>query len=310
MQVHDIDTPPLCFPHIFLFFPPPFLSSFLTLSLSPFQNSSFLRSFLLPHFDLPYAAFFYAGLAYSVLYISRRITLMGKYMRKAKISGEVAVMELSHGVRTRARTLAAAAASCAYLELRSRRLEKPLPLPPACKAFPEPSPSPGLRASSGSAGSFSTRRCSLDNEAPPDAQASFGENILEVEATDSYFAHLMVELLRKQSTLVLVHASSSVIAVSDVSVVFRNKRETTPCSLIRNPEEIQTPGSTNRPTRSRATNRRIQTFRQNLPNAHEMEEFFSREEQLQQRIFIERYNFDPANDHPLPGRYEWVKIDF
>ncbi|XP_042435829.1 cyclin-dependent kinase inhibitor 4-like isoform X1 [Zingiber officinale] len=199
---------------------------------------------------------------------------MGKYMRKAKISGEVAVMELSHGVRTRARTLAAAAASCAYLELRSRRLEKPLPLPPACKAFPEPSPSPGLRASSGSAGSFSTRRCSLDNEAPPDAQASFGENILEVEATD------------------------------------RNKRETTPCSLIRNPEEIQTPGSTNRPTRSRATNRRIQTFRQNLPNAHEMEEFFSREEQLQQRIFIERYNFDPANDHPLPGRYEWVKIDF
>lgn len=197
---------------------------------------------------------------------------MGKYMRKAKISGEVAVMELSYGVRTRARTLAAA--PYAYLELRSRRLEKPLPPPPACKAFPEPSPSPGLRASSGSAGSLSARPCSLGNEAPPDAQASFGENILEVEATD------------------------------------RNERETTPCSLIRNPEKIQTPSSTNRPTNSRAANRRIQTFHQNLPNAHEMEEFFSRAEQLQKRIFIERYNFDPANDHPLPGRYEWVEIDF
>ncbi|XP_074562241.1 cyclin-dependent kinase inhibitor 4-like [Curcuma longa] len=203
---------------------------------------------------------------------------MGKYMRKAKVAGEVAVMDLSHGVSTRARTLAAAAGpqdgSYAYLELRSRRLEKPLPPPPAGKAFAGPSPGPRLRASSGSAGSFSTRRFSMANEAPPDAQASFGENILEVEATD------------------------------------RNERETTPCSLIRNPEEMQTPGSTNRPTNSRATNRRIQTFRQNLPNAHEMEEFFSRAEQLQQQIFIERYNFDPANDHPLPGRFEWVKIDF
>lgn len=109
---------------------------------------------------------------------------MGKYMRKAKISGEVAVMELSYGVRTRARTLAAT--SYAYLELRSRRLEKPLPPPPACKAFPEPSPSPGLRASSGSVGSFSARPCSMGNEAPPDAQASFGENILEVEAMDRW----------------------------------------------------------------------------------------------------------------------------
>lgn len=60
---------------------------------------------------------------------------MGKYMKKAKMAGDVAAMDVSQpplGVRTRARTLAArqkggsspaAAASC-YLQLRSRRLLK------------------------------------------------------------------------------------------------------------------------------------------------------------------------------------------
>ncbi|XVF65137.1 hypothetical protein PTKIN_Ptkin09bG0222500 [Pterospermum kingtungense] len=68
---------------------------------------------------------------------------MGKYIRKAKTAGEVAVMEVSQsslGVRTRAKTLAlqrlqksSASAPLAttgggdgsYLQLRSRRLEKP-----------------------------------------------------------------------------------------------------------------------------------------------------------------------------------------
>lgn len=62
---------------------------------------------------------------------------MGKYMRKAKAAGEVAVMEVAQsslGVRTRAKTLALqrlqkspapATSSGSYLQLRSRRLEKP-----------------------------------------------------------------------------------------------------------------------------------------------------------------------------------------
>lgn len=66
---------------------------------------------------------------------------MGRYMRKAKTAGEVAIMDLTLGVRTRARTLAlqkssippsrspstasSAAAGGSYLQLRSRRLEKP-----------------------------------------------------------------------------------------------------------------------------------------------------------------------------------------
>ncbi|XP_008802404.1 cyclin-dependent kinase inhibitor 5-like [Phoenix dactylifera] len=202
---------------------------------------------------------------------------MGKYMRKAKVSGEVAVMEVSAqsslGVRTRARTLALQRLqkpspvpdSSSYLELRSRRLEKPPPLAP--KAPPARPPHRTKVANTADSDKGSP-------EASPDAEVSSGENVLEAEARD------------------------------------RSVRETTPCSLIRNSETIGTPGSTTRPTSSTATNRRMQnSMRRNIPTAHEMEEFFAGAELLQQQIFMEKYNFDPVNDHPLPGRYEWVELD-
>ncbi|OAY74057.1 Ubiquitin-conjugating enzyme E2 36, partial [Ananas comosus] len=37
-----------------------------------------------------------------------------------------------------------------------------------------------------------------------------------------------------------------------------------------------------------------------------MEEFFANAERFQQQISMEKYNFDPINDYPLPGRYEWL----
>ncbi|KAL5990411.1 hypothetical protein ACLOJK_011311 [Asimina triloba] len=87
-------------------------------------------------------------------------------------------------------------------------------------------------------------------------------------------------------------------------------RETTPSSLIRDPETVGTPGSTTRPTNSTAIKRRMQNaMRRNIPTAREMEEFFAGAEQQQQRIFAEKYNYDPLNDAPLPGRYEWVRLD-
>ncbi|CAL9133708.1 cyclin-dependent kinase inhibitor 4-like [Musa acuminata AAA Group] len=187
---------------------------------------------------------------------------MGKYLRKAKVSGEAAVMEVSHhsslGVRTRARSLAAATgqdSSSAYLELRSRRLEKPLSPPPSCNSE---KPGPDPRVDFRSPGSVSTSRCSA---VAADTEVSFRETILESGARDSY------------------------------------DRETIPCSLIRDRD----------PT-SRSTISAV-TVKQSSPTAHEMEEFFAAAEQLQQRIFLERYNFDPATEHPLPGRYEWVKDD-
>lgn len=40
-----------------------------------------------------------------------------------------------------------------------------------------------------------------------------------------------------------------------------------------------------------------------------MDEFFAGAEEEQQKIFIEKYNFDPVTDKPLPGRFEWRKLD-
>ncbi|WOL07098.1 cyclin-dependent kinase inhibitor 4-like [Canna indica] len=210
---------------------------------------------------------------------------MGKYMRKAKISGEVAVMEVaahqpSLGVCTRARALAASAAareSSAYLELRSRRLEKPLPPSPAFKGIPKSNPGPkptSQKASSASTSnsvSAGSSRTNLEKPDHADVEVSLGENALEHES---------------------------------------RRRETTPCSPIRESETMETPGSTTRSTYSTSAKQRMQnTMSRNIPTAREMEEFFMGIEKLQQQMFIEKYNFDPVNDHPLPGRYEWVKLD-
>ncbi|XP_042055087.1 cyclin-dependent kinase inhibitor 3-like [Salvia splendens] len=44
------------------------------------------------------------------------------------------------------------------------------------------------------------------------------------------------------------------------------------------------------------------------PPAHELEEFFAHEEQLVQRRFVEKYNFDIVKDMALRGRFEWVAV--
>lgn len=131
--------------------------------------------------------------------------------------------------------------------------------------------------------------------------------------------------------------------------MYRSTRETTPCSLIRCSDTMGTPGSTTRPTHSSTTNQRIRnSMQRSIPTTNEMEEFFASAEQQQQRVFIEkyahnicfhllaignnlqhiltvyslklsnlycfhmyifRYNFDPVNEAPLPGRYEWERVD-
>uniref|UniRef100_A0A5B6YXQ9 Putative cyclin-dependent kinase inhibitor 5 n=1 Tax=Davidia involucrata TaxID=16924 RepID=A0A5B6YXQ9_DAVIN len=249
---------------------------------------------------------------------------MGKYMRKAKIPDDFAVMEVSQtslGVRTRAKTLALQRLQTtpsnihpnpgsSYLQLRSRRLEKPPLLNDTKKNQQQQStqkdsrrqsPNPNLdcnskpRASSrnsGSVGSVSisfskkeegfygntTTATSKEHETEDNnylgVEASFGENNLDFEGRE------------------------------------RSTRESTPCSLIRDSDTIGTPGSTTRPISSTAVNRRIQNVMQrNVPTTHEMDDFFAFAEQQQRSLFIEKYNFDVVNDLPLPGRYEWVRVD-
>lgn len=70
----------------------------------------------------------------------------------------------------------------------------------------------------------------------------------------------------------------------------RTTRESTPCSLIRDPDTIRTPGSTTKPTNSAEANRRIQSSSQrHIPTAHDMDEFFAGAEGEQQRQFIAKY---------------------
>ncbi|XP_051120388.1 cyclin-dependent kinase inhibitor 5-like [Andrographis paniculata] len=83
----------------------------------------------------------------------------------------------------------------------------------------------------------------------------------------------------------------------------RNTRESTPCNLIKPVSPIAPLGST-------TPNQRVENVHlPNVPPALELEEFFSREEQLLQQRFKDKYNFDIINDLPLPGRYEWVAVE-
>ncbi|KAK6940540.1 Cyclin-dependent kinase inhibitor domain [Dillenia turbinata] len=236
---------------------------------------------------------------------------MGKYMKKAKITGDIALMEVSQsslGVRTRAKTLALQrlqstaqqspeAEPTSYLQLRSRRLEKPPSKPQQKKEEEETkenskakspkksNPRSNSRLNSDSVGSNCSKYqlgCfdeglqasggSKDDEQIENVEASFGENNLDFDGRE------------------------------------RSTRESTPCSLIRSSDTIETPGSTTKPAPSPANRRARTSMQRNTPTQHEMDEFFVGAEKVQQRIFIEKYNFDIINDLPLPGRFEWVQV--
>ncbi|CAN6977300.1 unnamed protein product [Brassica oleracea var. botrytis] len=94
----------------------------------------------------------------------------------------------------------------------------------------------------------------------------------------------------------------------------RTTRESTPCSLILKPESIPSPGSSTKLSNGISDNssQRADSFsgsHRHLPTTPEMDEFFSGAEEEQQKQFIEKYNFDPVNEQPLPGRFEWKKVD-
>ncbi|CAA3002231.1 cyclin-dependent kinase inhibitor 3-like isoform X1 [Olea europaea subsp. europaea] len=239
---------------------------------------------------------------------------MGKYMRKDKIGGDVSVMELSQstpGVRTRAKTLAlqrlqssfSVAAqskpeSC-YLQLRSRRLEK----------------------------TFFSRH---QQNSPKGSEQKQGYSCGEKEGTDialscekeyfgSYVKSGSIGMAKKEEKC--FEMENRVFETGDLEIEAsfgennldweareRSTRESTPCSLIGAAGTVSTPGSTTRQMSPEAAIQRSRNaILRNIPAALEIEDFFARAEQSQQRLFMEKYNFDVANDIPLPGRYEWVR---
>ncbi|GKV28713.1 hypothetical protein SLE2022_153390 [Rubroshorea leprosula] len=254
---------------------------------------------------------------------------MGKYIRKAKTAGEVAVMEFAQsslGVRTRAKTLAlqrlqkslatpatgsaplsaGSTGGGSYLQLRSRRLEKPpILVHQESKKQRQQQQQGGNKQGSAKNPNSRTRLAQ--------GSSSVGEKKGKVEVKEEEIAqgnNDSNESKNNSNNKDWGVETSFGDNLLDIDGRERSTRESTPCSLIRDPESIRTPGSTTRPTSSTDTNRRVQnSMQRHIPTAHEMDEFFAGAEEQQQRQFVEKYNFDPVNDKPLPGRYEWEKVD-
>ncbi|EOA13970.1 hypothetical protein CARUB_v10027095mg [Capsella rubella] len=218
---------------------------------------------------------------------------MGKYMKKSKTTGKIGVMEPSEpttmGVRTRAaKTLAlkrlnsSSAADSAlpddsscYLQLRSRRLEKPFSLI-------EPKQPPKVLKS----GIKESRVDSVNSvDSVPVAQSCNGDECFD-------------------------NSVSAQVSCGENSLDFESRhstRESTPCNFVEDHEIMVTPGSSTRSMRT-ATKEYTKDRDSTIPTTSELEEFFAFAEQQQQRLFVEKYNFDIVNDIPLSGRYEWVQV--
>ncbi|KAI7734450.1 hypothetical protein M8C21_032940 [Ambrosia artemisiifolia] len=209
---------------------------------------------------------------------------MGKYIKtNPKPTGKQQQQQPSlinipnPGVRTRAKTLAlqnaAVSSPASYIQLRSRRLIKPTPTK-RHRVPPKSNNNNNNRVRVSSKTSSGSVNKLVDEGFGNDGEGSFGENMLEIEPRG------------------------------------RSTRETTPCNLIRDPDAISTPGSSTKRAYSNNANYRVQTSAPtHIPLTVEMDAFFTEPEKQQQQLFIEKYNFDPVNDKPLPGRYEWVKMD-
>lgn len=225
-------------------------------------------------------------------------------MRKAKVTGDVmAVMDVSSslGVRTRAKTLALQKLQASkttdttpleddpelsYLQLRSRRLEKPPLQQSICCRQQNPNPSIGtsrLVIPSGGSVSVSSGSCNQNFRVLRESQ------IKADEETEAYCDFGTEETSFGENN-------------TDFDGRERSTRESTPCSFIRDSNTNNTPGST---TNRQPSNKVIQGI---MPSAQEIEGFFARHAQEQQRRFSEKYNFDIVNEKPLQGRYEWVKV--
>ncbi|KAK9991535.1 hypothetical protein SO802_026520 [Lithocarpus litseifolius] len=216
------------------------------------------------------------------------------------------VSQSSLGVRTRAKTLAlqnSNSNSNSYLQLRSRRLQKPQ-LNVVANGTHHHHDSKRHKNSNATIAAAATTTANDNNSKEPHIQ-----NYDEIVGVGEEDTNRQEDNLINKTDFGVQEASFGE-NVLDFEARERSSRESTPCSLIRDPDNIRTPGSTTRPTCSTETNCRTQNATQrHIPTSHEIDEFFAGAEEEQQRQFVEKYNFDPVSDKPLPGRYEWEKLD-
>ncbi|XP_009143943.1 cyclin-dependent kinase inhibitor 4 isoform X1 [Brassica rapa] len=225
---------------------------------------------------------------------------MGKYMRKSKLDGEaISLMEVSPssssssslGVLTRAKSLALQrkpsssfslptspspnqkTTDCggSYLQLRSRRLQKKPPIVVIKRRKQQ------LRRK---------ESCGRNSKSDSVAESDGKEKVLSDEINNN-----------KGSSSESLNRSTS---------------ESTPCTLNREAEINTSLGSSKKLNNGISDN--SDQIEENLSGSHrpttpDMDRFFSGAEEEQQKQFIDKYNFDPVNEQPLPGRFEWEKVD-
>ncbi|XP_068637499.1 cyclin-dependent kinase inhibitor 1-like [Aristolochia californica] len=201
---------------------------------------------------------------------------MGKYMRKCKGMGDIAVMEV--GPLTRARTLALAAASgkrrkvagAVELPLRGRRVapEKPV----SCRKSP------------------SSMRLAAD-------RCPSADRIVTSRCSSNGSCDQTLERLRSED-----HEAGEGFEVT-IDLDSGERRETTPSSNLR--ADYDDLDSTTAPSDSNSGRKPTAA---KMPLEAEIEDFFAAAERHEHKRFVEKYNFDVKKDVPLEGRYEWVRL--
>ncbi|KAL5992756.1 hypothetical protein ACLOJK_013675 [Asimina triloba] len=188
----------------------------------------------------------------SELEISRKTRpRMGKYMRKCKGIGEIAVMEVSSaGVRTRARTLALATAA------KRKR--------PPSSEFRDRGP---LESPSKSRKSSNSGRISADRCPSPD-------RIVVSRCSSNGSSDLVDDGLR---------SSDPEVFENTAEIDSRERRELTPCSILRS--ESDDLESTARPFETKSRRKWTTAV---MPSDGEIEAFFSTAEKSEQKRFADK----------------------
>ncbi|KAF3776994.1 Cyclin-dependent kinase inhibitor 3 [Nymphaea thermarum] len=258
---------------------------------------------------------------------------MGKFMRKCKEMGEVAVVEVPPvgGARTRARALAelrkrssvgSEELQVSYLELRSRRLAKNGPPKEKKREFGSRVVAQESPAVNSGAGDEDARvsMCSGTGSSEEDKVAavrsgSVSDPEVRIPIRFLFFISETVfdvgKLFEGGFPVVNGERFSCVLSLnscSSSSCLF-SVRETTPPSDLR--AESEALESTTISAFNDSANYRRKPSRvaaRTTPPASEIEEFFAAFEKEEERRFAEKYNYDVVKDIPLAGRYEWVKV--
>lgn len=86
----------------------------------------------------------------------------------------------------------------------------------------------------------------------------------------------------------ILYSKTKICLIRIAPVRFRSKRETTPCNLIRDPDNIKTPRSTTkRPNLTETSG--TDSKQKRILTANDMNEFFIGSEVAQQKQFTEKY---------------------